>query len=214
MSALRSTLAPMVMAALLTAPVACQDTDPYERADNSWIVIDGTVESVMADQFILDYGDGLITVEMDDGDRDADGYVLAEEDRVSVSGRIDDDLFENTTIEASSVYIENLGTTFHASPLDEEDMGGPVAVIAGPVEVSRMVMEGTVTAVADGEFTLDIGAAEIEVETEMMPYDPLDEEGYQQIEVGDRVRVTGQVDYDFFDGRVLDARTITTLVNR
>ena len=213
MSLLRSILAPLAAALLLSGPAACQDVDPYDQPSDSWIVIDGTVESVMADRFILDYGDGVITVEMDDGDRDADGYVLAEEDRVSVSGRIDDDLFEDRTIEASSVYVENLGTTFHASPIDEESVGGPVAVVTTPILVSRTIMEGTVTAIDDDEFTLDTGVVEVEVETEMMPYDPLDDEGYQQIQVGDRVRVTGQIDYDFFDGRVLDARTITTLIN-
>ena len=34
--------------------------------------ISGTVESVQADRFALDYGTGRIIVEMDDGDRDAD----------------------------------------------------------------------------------------------------------------------------------------------
>lgn len=46
------------------------------------------------------YGNGSITVEMDDGDRDADAYSLDEGDNVTVYGMIDDDLFESATIEA------------------------------------------------------------------------------------------------------------------
>ena len=211
---LRSALLPLAAAVLTTAPAACQDADPYERPDNDWIVIEGTVEEVMPDQFILDYGDGLITVEMDDGDRDADGYVLAPEDEVRVSGRIDDDLFEMASIEASSVYVENLGTTFYASPLDEEDAVAVMTLVDPAVVISRTVVEGPVTEVGEDQFVVDTGEVQITVDTELMPYDPLDDEGYQRIDVGDRVQVTGTVDYDFFDGRVLDARAITTLVNR
>ena len=47
-----------------------------------------------------------------------------------------------------------------------------------------------------------------------MPYDPLDEDGYQQIEVGDRVSVTGRVDEDLFEGRELVADSVVTLTGR
>ena len=57
--------------------------DPYLMSNNSWISISGTVKSVSADLFTLDYGDGLITVEMDDGDRDADAYKLIPGDEVT-----------------------------------------------------------------------------------------------------------------------------------
>ena len=68
--------------------------NPYAKPDNSWISIHGTVTSVSADEFELDYGDGLISVEMDDGDRDADGYKLVKGDEVRVSGTIDDDFYK------------------------------------------------------------------------------------------------------------------------
>lgn len=95
---------------LVSTPPATAAEDPVTRPDDTWINISGTVESVDRDAFILDYGEGLITVEMDDGDRDADGYKLIKGDKVSVSGIIDDDLYETRTIEASSVYVENIGT--------------------------------------------------------------------------------------------------------
>lgn len=78
---------------------------PYTKPDDTWVSICGTVEDVSADAFDLNYGDGIITVGMDDGDRDADAYSLKSGDEVTVYGMIDDDLYEVATIEASSVYV-------------------------------------------------------------------------------------------------------------
>jgi len=98
---------------LLLAPVGSVFAEsPYAKADGSWITVTGEVDAVAADSFTLDYGEGAVTVEMDDGDRDADGYKLIRGDEVTVTGRIDRDFFETTSIEASSVYVKNIGTTF------------------------------------------------------------------------------------------------------
>ncbi|HSM06917.1 MAG TPA: hypothetical protein VK858_19985 [Longimicrobiales bacterium] len=192
---------------LAASPALAQD--PYDQPDESWISIDGSVEEVMADAFTLNYGEGIITVEMDDGDRDADAYQLMRGDKVTVTGLVDDDFFQTTTIEAGSVYVEELGTYFYASSADEEDS---FVTLAMPVSDSRFVLQGTVTAVSDDEFMLDTGARQITVELDELGYDPLDDEGYQTIEVGDRVTVTGEMDYDFLEGRELVASSITTLI--
>lgn len=191
---------------MLVAPASAQE--PYEQPDDTWISIDGTVEEVSADRFNLDYGDGVIIVEMDDGDRDADAYKLVEGDKVQVWGKIDDDFLEVRTIEASSVYVENLGTTFYASSIDEEDFFVPYVA---PLSISRTVLQGTVTSVSDHEFKLDTGLREITVEVDGMAYDPLDDTGYQKIEAGDYVSVTGWIDNDLFEGRELEAEYVTTL---
>ena len=105
------TLLPLAIASMLAVPAMAKD--PYNKPNNSWITLSGTVESVSPDRFMLDYGDGMITVEMDGPGGGASGYKLVKGDKVSVSGAIDDDLFERTTIEASSVYVESLGTNFY-----------------------------------------------------------------------------------------------------
>ncbi|PLW84291.1 hypothetical protein CWI75_02825 [Kineobactrum sediminis] len=206
----RKKLAILLSGVLLGAPAWSQN--PYLQPDDTWIEISGTVTSVTPDSFMLDYGDGTITVEMDDGDRDADAYKLYEGDKVTVSGMVDDDLFETTTIEASSVFVENLGTTFYASAVDEED---PMAVsyFAVPIVPSSGVLQGTVTSVDEDEeeFNLNTGLRMITVEVDEMPYNPLDDEGYQKINSGDQVRVTGTLDNDLFEGRVFEADYVTTL---
>lgn len=186
------------------------DKNPYARANNTWISISGTVESVAPNSFMLDYGDGIIKVEMDDGDRDADGYKLLPDDKVTVYGRIDDDFYEMTKIEAGSVYVETLGTYFFASSADEEDYLF-FSSLDVPVIVSSTVVQGTVTHVGESEFVVDTGLRKLTVDVDEMAYDPLDDDGYQKIRVGDRVRVNGKMDNDFFEGRALDARSVIDL---
>ncbi len=183
--------------------------NPYTKPDDSWISISGTVDSVSPDSFILNYGDGVIKVEMDDGDRDADAYKLVAGDKVTVNGMIDDDFYETTKIEASSVYVENLGTTFFASAIDEEDY----LVTTTPIVVPSVTLQGTVTAVKDDEFTVDTGLQSTIVDVEEMAYNPLDMEGYQRIEVGDYVRVIGTMEDDFFEARKLKADAIVELID-
>jgi uncharacterized protein YdeI (BOF family) len=191
---------------LVAMPPAAED--PYAKPDDTWISISGSVEDVTADAFELDYGEGEITVEMDDGDRDADGYKLVEGDRVTVNGVIDDDFYEARTIEASSVYVEKLDTYFYASAADEEDA---FITYWTPVVPARTVVQGMVTKVRGEEFVLDTLVRRLTVEVEEMPYDPLDDVGYQKVDVGDRVSVTGRMDDDLFEGRELVADSLVIL---
>jgi len=74
-----------------------------------------------------------------------------------------------------------------------------------------MLIQGTVTDVTGSEFTINSGSRLLTVETEDMLYDPLDDEGYQQIEKGDRVSVSGDLDTDVFGLKELEAHSIVTL---
>lgn len=188
--------------------------DPYAQPDNSWISISGTVVDPKADRFTLDYGEGLITVEMDDWDSYGEAYGLLDGDKVTVYGRIDDDLFERATIEAGSVYVENLNTYFYASSADEEDLYSPYFwSVETPLVLSEATIRGTVTSVdpIEREFTVDTGLQKIEVDTSHLGYDPLDAVGFQKIETGDRVSVTGGFDLNFIEGRQFEADSVVTL---
>lgn len=207
-------MASSALALALTGATAVWAEDPMTEPDDSWISVSGTVESVTNDAFVLDYGEGLMTVEMDDGDRDADGYKLVRGDKVSVNGRIDDDLFEARTLEASSVYVDNIDTYFYASAVDEEDIHDVIVTVSTPVVISATTVQGTVTEVSSEEFVVDTGLRKVRVEVDEMAYNPLDDQGYQKIGVGDRVSVTGQIDDDLFEGRELVADTVVTLSSR
>jgi hypothetical protein len=136
---------------------------------------------------------------------------------VTVYGWIDNDFYEARTIEASSVYVDSLNTYFYASAADEE--GGVEWThpwtVTKPVVSGLTTMRGTVTAVSpeDQAFTLSVGGTETTVETDELTYNPLDDTGYQKVDVGDRVSVSGQTDGDFIQGRMFNAETVITLLD-
>lgn len=194
-----------LIALLATAPLPAQE--PYAAEDDAWISISGSVSSVSEDRFTLDYGDGAIYVDMDDGDRDADAYRLLPGDKVGVTGRIDNELLEATTLDAASVYVEKLGTTFYSDPLDEDDV---VIALVAPVALAATSVRGTVQAVGDDRLTIRTAAGRpLTLDTSPLSYDPLDDEGYPRIDVGDRVRATGVMSQDFFTGPALHVQTLT-----
>lgn len=200
----------VAVSSLACAPALGQTDSPYAEIEQSWVSISGTVDSVESDQFDLDYGQGLLTVEMDDVDREAATYDLESGDGVIVSGRVDDQFLGTTTLEASSLYIEKLGTTFYASGVEEQR---PIVATA-PVVVSDMTLRGLVSEVDPdaNEFRVDTGQREITVDVAAMPYDPLDPDRYQQIEEGQYVSVTGQLDEDLFtEAREFEADAVVTL---
>lgn len=190
--------------------------NPYAKPDNSFVSISGTVVDPGVELFELDYGQGTVTVEMDDWDSYGEARALMDGDIVTVYGRIDDDFFETTSIEAGAVYVDGLNTYFYASSDDEESASyyTPNLWIA-PVSVapSAMTLRGEVISVAEDDrtFVVSMGDETVEVETDMLGYNPVDDKGYQQIERGDWVSVTGMLDYEFLDGQVMRADTITTL---
>ncbi|MDX1679246.1 MAG: hypothetical protein R3242_00825 [Akkermansiaceae bacterium] len=195
---------------LLSAPGALAD-NPKTAPDDSWVSVSGEVTDVHPQSFVLDYDKGKITVEFDDWDNDADAYKLVKGDNVTVTGKIDDDLFEMRTLEGSSVYVESINTYFYASAADEES--SYISVIT-PIDGAITSLQGTVTSIPkDDEFIIVSGTKTIRVETEEMDYNPLDDEGYQKIEVGDRVSIIGEFDKDFFEGTELVADSVMTLSN-
>lgn len=199
--------------AALMAPTLVTTTalaaDPAEATDDTWITVSGTVVSSTPDSFRLDHGSGVITVEMDDFDSYADGYAIFDNDEVVVHGKVDHDLFEKKTIEASSVFVENLGTYFYASALDDEafnDWTVSLPVILGQVEVT-----GTVTEVKGTEVMVDVGPRQVQVDTAALGYDPLDDSGFLKIEKGDRIKAAGHIDNDVFERREVMADWIVEL---
>ena len=213
----KTALASAVAAICLSASGLAQEDasaqpDPMAQPDDTWISLTGTVTSTTADSFIMDYGDGLITVEMDDWDTFGDAWPLADGDQVTVYGDVDKGLYETATIEAGSVYVQDLNTFFYASAADEEGDYGEWVVDIDAV-VGDVTYIGTVeTVIPDANtFTIDTGVTELTVDTSALPYNPLDDEGFQQIDVGDRVSVAAEIDADFIGDQDLLAESIVTL---
>ncbi len=213
-------LSTITLGSLLATQATGQDdavssADPYAQPDDTRISISGTVASPTPDSFSLDYGDGTITVEIGDWKSYRHAYALMDGDRVTVHGQVDENLFQRDTIEARSVYVESLNAYFHASAADADRDGYMPYSWAAPESptANRATIRGTVNSVEpnEGEFTVDRGNRQITIETETLGYDPLDDLGFQKIEEGDTVSVSGQFDSDFLEGRVLDADKVISL---
>lgn len=199
----------MIFAVLLTAGLTMMvyPESPYERPDGSYITLKGTVVSAGDNAFELDYGEGIVLVEMDDWDWYEEGKSLIVGDQVTVYGVVDDDLYETTSIEAGSVYVENLNTYFYASTADEEST--PLYYM-GDYSVQ---LTGEITKVDGREFYIDTGKRRVKVDTGLMSYNPMDNKGYQRLDKGDWISVAGDIDYDLFNKRELQAETIVTLAD-
>ncbi len=208
----RSLLPTAILTASMASGVALAQTpSPYMQPDDTWISINGTVLDVSRDAFELNYGDGVVTVEMKDGDRDADAYNLLEGDEVAVGGLIDDDFFETTSIEASSVYVTKLNTYFYADTANNEGYSG---WHNHDLDAGEVIAQGTVTKVDEDNFTINRNSQSLNVSTVYMDNNPLDDAGYNRIAVGDVVQVSGDMEFGFMSEAELEANSVITLVDR
>lgn len=183
-------------------------TNPYTQPDDSWISLSGTVKRTTSDGFALDYGKGTINVELDDFDSYREVHRQLVGQKVTVFGRVDDDIFEKTEIEATRIYAQNLNSYFYANDADVSDFS---FWSASPIDERQVTLTGKVTRIDGDEFMLDTGKRQMRVETDEMDGEPLEKEGLRHIKVGDRVSVTGEIDDDLFEKRELEAKRIVTL---
>ena len=198
------------IAPILAAPAALAQ-NPYAKPNGSWISLSGEVTGTKVDAFTLDYGPGIIEVEMDDWDWFDESRNVLKGDKVTVYGRVDDDLYETAKIEADSVFVEGLGTYFFANAVDEENMIYHPVTLNPVVYVGDVVLTGTVDKVEGRKFTVDTGSRQIKIDTTTMKYNPVDDEGFQKIKKGDFVSVAGDLKIDTFDKREILAETVVTL---
>lgn len=205
----------LALTAATFAPDAMAANKVKANPDGTWVTFTGTVAQSSPSGFYIDYGNDTVYVEVDDWDWYAHGYTALPGDKVTVSGRVDKDGFESRKLEAAFVYSHENFTYHYANPADEEDFGYVVHPFTVDPALSSMSVVGIVDKVRGDEFTLATGYANITVDTEAMAYDPLDDVGYQVIEPGDHVSVTGvmapgSLD-DFYDSRELIASDVLSL---
>lgn len=180
-------------------------------AEGEWLTVKGTVTSVADDRFTVDYGRDDIVVEMDDFDRYE--RPVAADDVVIVSGRMDEDFFEERTMKASSVRVDSRNEQFHASAADEAAWPQLQILYDDVADDEWLSLTGAVSRIDGEEMILDTGLREYAVDTGRLGYDPFDsEEARLRIEAGERVIVFGEMDdADLFDDREIEASSITKL---
>lgn len=154
--------------------------------DQSLISLTGRVVSTTPSAFQLNHGRGVVTVEMDDWDWYQEGRGLTVGDEVVVRGKVDQDLLERRTIEASMVFVKNLGVYFYASGADEEV---PTTLAYVPPSDGLSDITGVVASMEGNEFTVGGTSGPIRVDLANLEAAP-------KVKVGDRVYAWGTIDID------------------
>lgn len=199
-----------IASTLIATPALAQF--PKLQPDGSWISISGTVVDPQDDEFTLDYGHGEISVEMDDWEWYGDSIPVLAGDTVTVYGEVEQHLFIDASIEADSVFVQGMGTYFYATPPeDRPDFMVMDVTPVTPAVVGNVSFTGTVSDVSGREFTINTGARELTVDTVQMPYNPMDDEGLQKVEVGDVVSVAGNLGTDVIGDRELTADSVVII---
>ncbi len=213
MKSFKLSLTAAVTSMTLSAAVLADTHKPEDMKDRAWATFSGKVAKVNPDSFLLDYGEGELLVEVDDGDYDNDAYKLFAGDDVTVTGRIDQNLFAETTLEASGVYVKGLNTTFFSSAIDEEDYPLVYTTAYVPMTPDTVTLVGNVTDTNGftNNVSIVIGSNEIDVDVSELGYDPLDDEGWLKIDEGDRIQISGTLDDGFLTDYELVADTLTKL---
>lgn len=203
-SKLTLTTTALISAIALGGAAAAQT--PMTKTDGEWIIVTGDISNVTPQGFRIDYGDGSLPVEMD-GFLPTSTQNLRNGDWVTVSGRIDDSLWERRTIEASSLYSSRLQERLWANAADEEGDYTSFALIDLPDEGDWVGVTGRVVSVdrTNDEMVVDVGSRTMQVDTTDMGVPVLATRG-------DRVSVYGRLDdADIWDARELDASSVVIL---
>jgi len=184
---------------------------PHSAPESIWISLSGTVAEANARTLTLDYGAGTIPVTLAGREWPLNDLPIQTGERITVHGRIDEDLFEGRGIVAQSLYVPDQSTYYQP---DRDFRGGPVGFLwfpAQPPGGSRVSVSGIVASIDGRELMLDAGSQRLRVDTRSMPIDPLERSGAQQIEAGDPVWVSGVLDLDFVERREIHADQIVRL---
>tara|TARA_B100002049_G_scaffold228224_1_gene202555 strand:+ start:350 stop:1075 length:726 start_codon:yes stop_codon:yes gene_type:complete len=195
--------------------VSTKGMEPVERISalgNTWITLTGEVTAVDSHFFTLDYGDGEIFVELHDTDLDVEAYAELEDEEVMVTAKLDDGMFSEDRIIAQSVYVSDMDTIYLADEVDQASADLYLSVAnAIDIDEEEMVLVGTVKSIGKQALQLEVGDATLTVELDDLDDGPIDEDGYLTLMKGERVRVTGELEEDFFNTFTVEAEGLTKM---
>jgi uncharacterized protein YdeI (BOF family) len=188
-----------------------QDQPLSDYRPGASVILSGTVDSIGDEEFVLDYGEDKISVDLAAWEwSDQIDQRLSEGKQVTVSGTVDQGLFDRREIKADNIYVTNDFTYYYI--VDENPAyGAQQSERETEQDGTFLSTRGEVTEVSDSAITVESQGNSIKVDLSELAYDPLDEEGVQQIQKGDRVYVFGDIGEDFFENQTMSAESLITL---
>lgn len=195
-----------------TPSASATNPAPAQMEDGNLVSLTGTVAEIRGDEFDLNYGGNqMVTVELDNfGFSGDETEYLTQGENVTVTGVVDDDLFEGREIEATNVSLNDSYVLYYYDTPNYNTMDNN-SNSSAMEDGTYATMTGTVQNI-DGMVAMVKGATmSMNVDFSDLGYNPFDDEGMQKIEKGDRVYVTGEIDSDFFSDKELMASSVIEL---
>jgi len=200
-------IASVLATGLMSSATAAETESNFLKGmdDETSLTFTGTVIETRDDEIDLMVGGKTVTVEVDEEIRDGGAYTLLAGDSITVSGHVDNDFFEAKEFEANAIYVDKIGTTF----IVDDDFVDTHGMVAGRNLNDQVEVSGYVTSIdEDDEFRIHTDAGDFTVEVDDLDNNPLDDEGYMQLSVGDQVNVAGHIDDDWMEGREIEASNV------
>ncbi|WP_394220444.1 hypothetical protein [Alteromonas gracilis] len=178
-------------------------------SDNTWITLTGEVTAVDSQFFTLDYGDGEIFVELKDTDLDTKAYAEIDGEEVMVTAHLDEGMFSNERLVAQSVIVEDMDTVYLADSVDQASADLYLSTANNiDFDDEGMVVVGTIRSIGKEALQIEVGEATLTVELDELEDAPVDENGYLTLVKGERVRISGELEDDFFNRFTVEADTL------
>lgn len=176
--------------------------------DDTSLTLSGTVGQVNDDEFTLRTRNGSIAVESDEVFDDENIYRLEPGDRIIVTGNVDDDFFESRKLEANAIHVDKVDVTFTTrdGTVDSFTSSSSNGADDGVTELN-----GRIVAIEDNEFAISSGTGQTTVNIGNLDDNPLDDQGYLKLDIGDRVQVKGEMTDDWFDERKFEATSLNAI---
>ncbi|WP_334018248.1 hypothetical protein [Alteromonas sp. S015] len=194
---------------------ASKSVQPSSRtlvSGDTWITLTGEVSSVDSKFFTLDYGDGSIFVELKDTDLDSRAYANMKGEDVMVTARLDDGMFSSERLIAQSVIVDGMDTVYLADSVNQASADLYLSTASNiEFDDEEMVLVGTVKSIGKEVIQIAVGDTTLTVELDELESAPVDSEGYLTLIEGERVRITGELEDDFFNRFIVEADTLTKM---
>ena len=199
----------MKTAQMQAASASVQPEFRTSESGDTWITLTGEVSAVDSKFFTLDYGDGNIFVELRDTDLDSNAYAKMKGEEVMVTARLDDGMFSSERLVAQSVIVDGMDTVYLAESVNQASADLYLSTASNiEFDDEEMVLVGTVKSIGKEALQIDVGDTTLTVELDELEDAPVDADGYLTLMKGERVRITGELEDDFFNRFTVEADTL------
>lgn len=199
----------MKTAQMQAASASVQPESRTSESGDTWITLTGEVSAVDSKFSTLDYGDGNIFVELRDTDLDSNAYAKMKGEEVMVTARLDDGMFSSERLVAQSVIVDGMDTVYLAESVNQASADLYLSTASNiEFDDEEMVLVGTVKSIGKEALQIDVGDTTVTVELDELEDAPVDADGYLTLMKGERVRITGELEDDFFNRFTVEADTL------